>query len=315
MNAPASAPPVKVAQMTPATMTEGVRVNVDVLHLDDLPGAMEKMGWGVSAQMMRHWFSIKPAWSMPESWRGGKYPNPPPLGMSIDYTKLPASQVNDSIIKMDWAMRYQQVREAMAYLKKHWNSPDGVDELRTKLFRHGWERGQSFALGSKRMSAYQLDYICQMNMWPFGSIWDTLDDFYGAIFRATLKVAVVGNAYRKLHGADQGKDFFKIDALGFYIRDTYDFNANWFEDGFMGLGVWSKERCLSKAEMAEFKVHSASGPASLIKRHLRFPHFVQVQNRDFRRWQLAHNAGGDFFVFSDVVWEPYYGPDIEIPLV
>ena len=212
-------------------------------------------------------------------------------------------------------MRYPQVREAVAYLRQQWNSRAGINKLRTKLFRHGWERGQSFALGSKRMSAYQLDYICQMNMWPFGSIWDTLDDFYGAIFKATLKVAVVGNAYRKLHGADQGKDFFKVDALGFYIRDTYDFNVGWFEDEFMGLGVWSKERCLSKAEMAEFQVHSASGPASLIKRHLRFPHFVQVQNRDFRRWQHAHNAGGDFFVFSDVLWEPYYGPDLEIRLV
>jgi len=314
MNAPVSAPPVKVATMTPASDTEGVRVNVEVLHLDDIPGAMDHMGWTVSAQMMRHWFSIKPAWGMPEGWRSGKYTTDATgLSEDIDYTQLPSIQINDSIIKMVWAMRYPQVKEAMDYLKQHWNSRVGVIELREKLYRHGWKPGQSLTLGSKRMPAYQLDYLCQMNMRPLGSIWDTLDDFYGAIFKATLKVAVVGKAYRKLLGADRGKDFFRIDALGFYLRDTYDFNADWFEDGFMGLGVWSKERCLSKAEMAEYKLHSVSGPTSLIKRHLRFPHFVKVQNRDFRRWQKAHNSGGDFFVFSDVLWESYHGPDLEIP--
>lgn len=36
--------PVKVAQMTPAEDKKGVRVEVDVLYLDDIPKAMDNMG-------------------------------------------------------------------------------------------------------------------------------------------------------------------------------------------------------------------------------------------------------------------------------
>lgn len=40
-----------------------------VLYLNEIPGAMDKMKWPVSAAMMRHWFE-NPAWHMPENERG-----------------------------------------------------------------------------------------------------------------------------------------------------------------------------------------------------------------------------------------------------
>ncbi|MGL5527991.1 MAG: DUF6402 family protein [Plesiomonas shigelloides] len=30
--------------------------------------------------------------------------------------------------------------------------------------------------------------------------------------------------------------------------------------------------------------------------------FFPVNNSDFRNWQDKHNTGGDFIVFSDVLW-------------
>ena len=77
-----------------------MRVNVDVVYLDDIPKAMDNMGWKVSAQMMRRWFATKPAWEMPELWRGGK---------NINYLALPASQVEDQIIKMKWVLGFDRV--------------------------------------------------------------------------------------------------------------------------------------------------------------------------------------------------------------
>lgn len=305
-------PPVATARLTPASDTSGVKVLFDMFHIDEIPGAMDNMGWTISANLMRHWFSIEPAWEMPERWRGGKYPNDAP----IDYTKLPASQVNDSIVTMKWAMQYPKVRQAMAALKGKWNDTNGLKELHNKLTSSGWQRGQTFRLGKTSLSAPQLDYASEINFVKFGSMWDTLNEFFGAIWKGNLKVAVVGKAYRKLFGATGGKDFFHVDALGFYIRDTYDFNYEWIEDEFMGLGVWSKQRLLSKFEMAEFKeltYMAYATPALFIARFAAFPGFVQVTNRDFRRWQAKHNSGGDFFVFSDVLWEDYKGPDLEIP--
>lgn len=124
-------------------------------------------------------------------------------------------------------------------------------------------------------------------------------------------MAVVGKAYRSW---STGKDVFEVDQLGFYIRDTYDFNAGWIDDAFMGLGVWSKQRLLSKAEMINYKTLS-SDPSLLQVRDKSYRHFVQLRNSDFRRWQQGCKGGGDFYVFSDVHWEPYRGPAIELPQV
>ena len=97
------------------------------------------------------------------------------------------------------------------------------------------------------------------------------------------------------------------ERVAFYLRDTYDFNVSWYEDSLMGLGIWSKQRCLSKAEMLAYK----ATPLPLLS--TAFPGFVPARNTDFRRWQNQRNEGGDFFVFSDVLWETYHGPAIEIP--
>ena len=131
-----------------------------------------------------------------------------------------------------------------------------------------------------------------------------MDDFFGALNKATLKVAVVGQAFRSWTSK---RDYFEVERVGFYLRDTYDFNVSWYEDAFMGLGIWSKQRCLSKAEMLTYK----ATPLPLLS--ATFPGFVPAKNTDFRRWQQQRNEGGDFFVFSDVLWETYHGPAIEIP--
>lgn len=299
--------PVMTAQMTPANNRQGVRVDVDVLYLDDIPKAMDNMGWNVSAQLMRRWFATKPAWAMPVGWRLGERA----LGVPIEYTNLPISQVDDQIVKMAWATdpRFIQVDNALALIRKSWLTPKSVSLLKSRLVRKGWASGKTVRLGSAHSTALQLDQESQLNALKFGGEWDTLNDYFGALFKATLKVAVVGKAYQSLL---HNKDIFEIEKLGFYIRDTYDFNAGWLDDAFMGLGVWDKKRVLSKADMLEFKALTTPHPATLIARHLRYPGFVQVRNLDFRRWQDQRNEGGDFFVFSDVLWENYKGPGIEI---
>jgi hypothetical protein len=300
--------PVKVAPMTPASDREGVKVLTSVLHLDDLPKAMDRMGWTVSAQLMRRWFETKPAWAMSIEERQGRSPKG---GFIDDYTKLPSSQVEEKIVTMAWARKYDVVNQAIAKARQEWNSDKSMDLLIGRLKKKGWVGGEGrpVLLGSNGMSAKQLDTECQVNLVKFGGPTERLDDFFGAIFRASMKVALVGQAY---HDASKKKDFFRVDHLGFYIRDTYDFNAGWFDDAFMGLGVWSKDRVLSKAEMADYRMLSLH-PFTMITQHMKYPGFVPVRNADFRRWQAQHNSGGDFFVFSDVLWEPYHGEPLELP--
>lgn len=282
--------PVKTVLMTPSTQTRGVRVDVDAVYLDDIPGAMDAMGWKVSAQMMRRWFATKPAWEMPQDWRRGD---------DIDYLALPPSQVDDQIIKMKWVLGFDRVVPVFEDLHQNWNNKPGLNELKTKLEIAGWDPGKTIKIGQNLKSAKSLDLTCQVNSRAFGEYVDTLDDFYGAIFKATLKLAVVGKASRSLFSK---RDIFEIEKIGVYVRDTYDFNVGWFEDAFVGLGIWSKKRMLSKIEMTAYKLTKLPELVNV------FPGFVPARNGDFRRWQKQRNEGGDYFVFSDVMW---MAPNIE----
>jgi hypothetical protein len=286
----ATAPSLKTVLMTPSTQTRGVRVDVDVMNLDDIPGAMDHMGWKVSAQMMRRWFATQPAWAMPEAWRNGE---------GINYLALPPSQVDDQIIKMKWLLGFDRLKPVFENLRQNWNTEKGIRELNSCLRKIGWDHGKTTILGRNLKTAMELDLNCQVNFLKFGKYTDTFDDLYGAIFRATLKIAIVGKASKSLFSA---RDRFEIERIGIYMRDTYDFNASLIEDTFVGLGVWSKKRMLSKVELAAYKT------AKLPERNRVFPGFVPAHNIDFRRWQKHHNAGGDFFVFSDVLWTT---PDVE----
>lgn len=91
-------------------------------------------------------------------------------------------------------------------------TPIGIDFLRNCLISLGWKRGTTFKLGytpsdSNITSAKELDMISQVNYREFGGITDTLDDFFGAIFTAAMKVAVVGTAS---HDAHRSCDVFKV---------------------------------------------------------------------------------------------------------
>ena len=55
----ATAPPLKTVLMTPSSQTRGVRFDVDVVNLDDIPGAMDHM---VSVRLI----------AQPTSWIGAR---------------------------------------------------------------------------------------------------------------------------------------------------------------------------------------------------------------------------------------------------
>ena len=196
---------------------------------------------------------------------------------------------------MDWLLKFPSVREVCKILLANWANPSGVTRMKEVLLPAvGWIPGKTAYLGSRKSNAIGLEMSSQVNSRGLGAYADTLDDLYGAIFKATMKIAVVGRAYySNFHQAD----IFEVDNLGIYLRDTYDFNAEAHFDRSIGLGVWSRDRLLSKREMTDYL------SATMVRRALFFPDFVPVRNEDFSRWRNAQGTGGDFFVFSDVLWQ------------
>jgi hypothetical protein len=161
--------------------------------------------------------------------------------------------------------------------------------LAERLADAAWGRDNQAGFGSLADTAIQLDRTCQSNRTSFGGMLDTLDDVYGGLGRATLKVALIGVATRD---ARTGKIALKTTHAGFYIRDTYDFNGPQY------LGHWTKTGVLSKTKTAMDAVMDG-----LSFRWGKPP--SHRSNHDFETYRRLTGFGGDFVLYSDVHWERF----------
>ena len=265
------------------TDTPAKKVVVQSLALSRLPGAMRSMGWHTAAALMQRWFD-SPAWAMPEAWKVLKT-QPAPLS-------LKPAQCDESIVKMEWAMGYERCREAVDEAESILATPNALKRLQALLKNAGWEGEGAQALGSRSMSALQMDAFSQVNFVKFGTVWNSLDDMYGALGNAVLKVGVVGEAFTEVNPVTkQVRYLFHIKQVGFYIRDHYDFN------GLQYLGTWTEDRVLTKAETA----FTLSLHGQVVLRLKEGP-LAAVTNGDFRDYRDKTGKGGDFVIYSDVLW-------------
>jgi len=266
------------------TGTPPKQVVIQRLALSRLPAAMRNMGWDTAAALMQRWFD-SPAWQMPEEWKE-KDTQPDPMSLS-------AAQCDESIVKMDWAMKFERCRNAVALAESRLATPNAAKQLQKRLKKAGWKGESSFELGFYNMSALQMDAFSQINFADFGKSWDALDDMYGALGRATLKVGVVGKVFAEEDPTSRKTYlYFRIEYAGFYIRDHYDFN------GLQYLGTWTDDRVLTKAET----VLTLTAHGQVIIR-LKDGPFAVVTNGNFREYRNKTGKGGDFVIYSDVLWK------------
>lgn len=266
------------------TGTPPKQVVIQRLALSRLPAAMRNMGWDTAAALMQRWFD-SPAWQMPEGWKE-KDTQPDPMSLS-------AAQCDETIVKMDWAMKFDRCRDAVAVAESRLTTANGVDRLKYLLKISGWTGSGPLTLGSNTMSALQMDVLSQVNFAPFGDTFDVLDDMYGALGKATVKVGVVGHAFSEENPDNKKiRHLFRVEYIGFYIRDHYDFN------GLQYLGTWTDDRLLTKTET----VLTMTAHGQVIIR-LKDGPFAAVTNGDFREYRNRTGKGGDFVIYSDVLWK------------
>lgn len=253
-------------------------------RLDEIPGVMRShLGWPVAAALMERWFrGVGFAISLPV--KISKSPN--------KLHQLPASQLEENVITMGWALGFSRVRAAVSQLQARWNSPAGMVELKKRVEQQTIGKTPPWRFGDLNQPAKILDNTCQVNFLNVGRFGDPLDDFYGAMGEVTLKIAVSGLVTPR----GRGKVSIAIDELAFYLRDSYDFNDDSFPSQPLGcwgpLGVKRFPRSAMDIPLDEQWMYADADDASRQS--------YLVQNRHFRQWRALHGRGGDFMVVSDV---------------
>ncbi|MDA8455880.1 DUF6402 family protein [Acidovorax sp. GBBC 3334] len=244
-------------------------------QLDDIPGVMRsRLGWPVAAALMDRWF------------RGAGFAITLPIKLSAppkQLHQLPTSQLDENTVTMQWALGFARVRTAVSALQAQWNSPAGMVELQNKVIRQTLGQARPWRFGNLNQPAKILDDTCQVNILQVGRFSDPMDDFYGAMGEATLKIAVSGLLTPK----GPGKAAIAIDELAFYLRDAYDFNDDSFLSqplGFWGpRGVKRTPRSALDIPIDEQWMYANADEAS----HQSY----LVQNRHFRQWRALHGLG------------------------
>lgn len=247
--------------------------------IEAIPRAMRQMGWAVSADLMERWLH-SPAWVLPSDWKGRSTP---------DARQLSSGHLDQHTVRMSWAMTHPRVRIAMKDLRAKMANGPARKVLSERAAGLPWQTADRIAFGSMNDTAIQLDKTCQSNIEPFGANLDTMDDLYGSLGMATMKVALIGYVSRD---TCTERITLQVTHAGFYIRDTYDFND------FQYLGTWTTKGVLSKAAM--LMNATTDGMAF---RWSGEP-IGNVFNHDFDTYRCTTGFGGDFVIYSDVYWEP-----------
>ncbi|AVS79076.1 hypothetical protein C8244_17525 [Paracidovorax avenae] len=256
-------------------------------RLDEIPGVMRsRLGWPVAAALMERWF------------RGVGFAISPSIKLGKPLTKLhqlPASQLEENVVTMEWALGFSRVQVVVSQLQAQWNSPAGMERLKTLVKQQTRGQTRPWRFGDLNQPAKILDDTCQVNFLDVGRLGDPLDDFYGAMGEATLKIAVSG-LVTPAGPRGSGKVSIAIDELAFYLRDSYDFN----DDSFLSqpLGFWGPRglerspRSAMDIPLDEQWIYADADDESRQS--------YLVQNRHFRQWRALHGRGGDFMIVSDV---------------
>lgn len=211
---------------------------------------------------------------------------------------LSQGQLATDLLKMSWALSFERVKATyvslttttwrnaasqrrMAQLAK----PLAASPSAERSLNGGW------IFGDPSSSVADLDDTAQVNYAVVGAVSDPLDDFYGAVGRGELKVAVFGRVEKKADGLR-----LTVNKLGIYLRDTYDFN------GDQWLGLWS-ENGVDKGRLAEaWGMYLGSSPPIPIDPRSNGDTNAEfaVTNKEFRAYRAKYGRGGDFINVSDV---------------
>jgi hypothetical protein len=310
--------------MTPANNKTGQSVTTRLYKITDIPDTMNQMSWPVAAALMTHWFEGEP------------WPNEDG-GMDEEVKShrqfAPQKYIEDSIVKMDWAMQFDRTKNAVDHLRKSWNNTPALKEIRANIkaaFESSPVGVYPLSFDGSAVKAEKFGYFnfvtVEFDQWGT----DDVNELRGALANFNVHVIAEG----RVEVTDKSIVFFPTQ-LAFYLEDSYDFNDGGIVIVSQVLGYWGFGGLIAdpaegfntnmklNREMNSIYFGAGAGatPEQVAKkkedslrryRELESKHYILVQNSDFRDYRDAEKKGGDFRVYSDVLYESVTAEPIEI---
>ncbi|EDT43604.1 DUF6402 family protein [Burkholderia ambifaria] len=318
---------------TPKPQSEALEAEdqdkIPEFDLQDVPGAMDKIGWPVAAKIARKWFA-----------------SPKHI-----YNDDPNSvqPIDDSTITLKWTLRFGSVQKRYDELvSKKIYSYNAAKEAKIKITRQlkttFVDKGSvdlsfdtSAFIGDERH--FHIDWQFQFQDIPTSATLDglALTDLTAALGNFNLYVAVgrvdvSAERYFQYDNKNKTKAYCidpvaTITHIYVYVKDNYSFNDK--GDGkSQYLGHWNKKDMILsyRAALSDLidgkKIHTQMGSSEItettvnlnylpgdpidkpVDKRPGFGKFLEknvyypVYNSSYSEWRERHNRGGDFMIYS-----------------
>lgn len=311
------APPSKTPQAMakrkaiPTEIEFEVCENPPAFDLQDVPLAMDQLGWTVSATLARTWFSS--------------------AAHTFDDDPRSEQPINDSVVTLDWALRFGSVRKKYEkFLASDIYTPraigaatDAVKSLVRQLFE---SRNSNLNVDTSRflgdLRNFHADWQFQKLMISDADTFNglTLTDLTGSLANFNI-YAAVGNveiSTEKYFKYERGRTLYCLNATGkithvyVYVKDNYSFNGkqylgHWNKHGIIiAPGTWLTGSSWTKRDTdIDIWLKAINKPVDtrkgLFGKFKEPDVYFPVFNADYNRWREKHQMGGDFMVYSKPV--------------
>ncbi len=299
--------------------------------LQDVPLAMDKIGWPIAAKIARQWFAS------PEHI----YNDQPNSVQPID----------DTTVTLKWALKYGNVAEKFNELiEKNIYSEKAVAGARQKIFKHVKNKFDESSLAANLsfdttpwigdIRQFHIDWQIQFQAISTSNTLDglSLTDLTATLgsFNIYAAIGVVEVAVEKFYKYDdkaRTKTFcaeatVAITSVYTYLKDNYSFNDKNYSNS-QYLGHWNKnDMILSYSAVVSDlvdskKIHTNMGRnpitetkinwdylpggqidkpvdkrTGIVRKFMEKDVYWPVYNSSYSEWREKHNRGGDFMIYS-----------------
>jgi hypothetical protein len=279
----------------------------DKFEITDIPAAMSKMGWHVSAALLKKWFAYAPKNQALDAYQKAN-------GFRKDSSSTyPDDRIDITSISLDWVESYPRTKQAFSKLGEnlYLTTPRAKDELLRKVYPYREKRSlnaldacggdiarlhQRFQFQRILVDTTTLEKAEQF----FGAILHhgKPDDLAGALGGFAMYTAVAEANFKP--GLLGGTNL-EVTKVAIYAKNPYSFFDDTTDGGSQYLGHWNRDGiCLVPEGFVAQKANWGNWSNYAIQPEGPYGRtFWPVHNRDFRRWQDVHNAGGDMILYSD----------------
>jgi hypothetical protein len=321
--------PKKFLEPQPEELEAEGHDKLPVFDLQDVPGAMDNIGWPVAAKIAREWFA-----------------NPKHI-----YNDDPNSEqpIDDTTVTLKWALKFGSVKKKYDQLiEKRIYSPNAIKEAQKKVARQVTEafikKGSTDVsfdtapfVDNKRQ--FHIDWQFQFQEIPTSATLDglLLTDLTAAlgnfnVYAAVGKVEITTDKYFRYNTEAKTKAYC-IDATAtithiyVYLKDNYSFNDRG-DGNSQYLGHWNKKDMILsyRAAVSDLidgkKLHTQMGSSEITEVTINWPYlpgnpldkpvdkrtgirkllkrnvYYPVYNKSYNEWREKHDRGGDFMIYS-----------------